>query len=149
MMKVLTPAFFSRQDTKTPFYIAVFSLLINGFLNYILAFKIGLGHGGLALGSSIAVFLSVTIMLIILSRSNFISFSILWHRTNLTSIVSSLILLVIFILLQKMDLNLTNYFYDFNEVQRIASIIFIITISIFIYFAINKYIFNVNLNDFY
>ena len=149
MMKVLTPAFFSRQDTKTPFYIAVFSLLINGFLNYFLAFKIGLGHGGLALGSSIAVFLSVTIMLIILSRSNFISFSILWHRTNLTSIVSSLILLVIFILLQKMDLNLTNYFYDFNEVQRIASIIFITMISIFIYFAINKFIFNVNLKDFY
>ena len=45
---------------------------MNVFLNYFLAFYLGYGHIGLALGSSIAAIVSVVIYYIILSRHSFI-----------------------------------------------------------------------------
>ena len=55
LMKVLTPAFFARKDTKTPMYVALLALFSNVILNYVLAFVFGYGHVGIAIGSSIAV----------------------------------------------------------------------------------------------
>ena len=74
-MKVLVPAFFSRQNTKTPMLIAFLSLLINICLNYLLAFYFGLGHLGLAIASSISAIVSVIILSFILKRDGLISFS--------------------------------------------------------------------------
>ena len=62
LMKVLTPAFFARNDTKTPMYVAIVSLFLNASLNYLLAFTFGLGHVGIAIGSSIAALVSVIIL---------------------------------------------------------------------------------------
>jgi putative peptidoglycan lipid II flippase len=50
LMKVLTPAFFARKDTKTPMYVAIVSLILNASLNYYLAFILDFGHIGIALG---------------------------------------------------------------------------------------------------
>ena len=44
LMKVLTPAFFSRKDTKTPMYVALISLISNSILNYLLAFYSNIQH---------------------------------------------------------------------------------------------------------
>ena len=54
LMKVLTPAFFSRKDTTTPMRVALISLFLNAALNYYLAFVLDLGHVGIAIGSSLA-----------------------------------------------------------------------------------------------
>ena len=62
LMKVLTPAFFARKDTKTPMYVAGMSLFINAFLNFYLAFILDMGHIGIALGSSIAAIISVCVL---------------------------------------------------------------------------------------
>ncbi len=72
LMKVLVPAFFAQKDTKTPLYISMASLILNIILNYILAFSLGFGHYGLALASSFASFLSVVLMLVILSQQKYI-----------------------------------------------------------------------------
>ena len=72
LMKVLVPAFFAQQDTKTPLYISIASLILNIFLNYILAFSLGFGHYGLALASSLASFLSVVLMINVLSQQKHI-----------------------------------------------------------------------------
>ena len=42
LMKVLTPAFFARKDTKTPMYVALISLLLNATFNYYFAFVLDL-----------------------------------------------------------------------------------------------------------
>jgi putative peptidoglycan lipid II flippase len=52
VMKVMIPAFYSLQDTKTPVRIAFFAMLLNVLLNF--AFFRPLGVGGPALATSLA-----------------------------------------------------------------------------------------------
>jgi len=51
-IKVIVPAYYSLKDTKTPARIGIYSMLLNIILN--LLFMKPLGHGGLALATSLA-----------------------------------------------------------------------------------------------
>ena len=82
LMKVLTPAFFARKDTKTPMYVALLSLFSNAILNYVLAFVFGYGHVGIAIGSSIAALISVLILELILLREGLIKISRIFSTSN-------------------------------------------------------------------
>lgn len=66
LVKVLTPAFFSRKDTKTPVKVALAALLVNLVLNIIL--MIPLKHVGLALATAIAAWVNVITLYVILVR---------------------------------------------------------------------------------
>ncbi len=66
LVKVLTPAFFSRKDTKTPVKVALVALLVNLVLNLIL--MIPLQHVGLALATAIAAWVNVVMLYVILVR---------------------------------------------------------------------------------
>ena len=69
MIKILTPAFFSRQDPKTPLKIALAALLINVFLAWWFAFKLNLNHVGLAMASTMsAYFTALTLLSILVIR---------------------------------------------------------------------------------
>ena len=52
LIKVLQPAFFSRQDTRTPFRIGVVAIAVNVALNLLL-YRV-MGHVGLAMATSVA-----------------------------------------------------------------------------------------------
>ena len=56
MVKVLSPGFFARQDTKTPVKIGIIAMVANMVMNVILVFP--LAHAGLALATSLAAFLN-------------------------------------------------------------------------------------------
>ncbi len=60
-IKVIAPAFYSLQDTRTPAKIGVYSMLINIVLNLILMGP--LKHGGLALATSIAALFNVMLLI--------------------------------------------------------------------------------------
>ena len=60
LAKILTPIFYANLDTKTPFKITVYSLIINTILNVLL--MIPFGHVGIALGSSIAAWINVWLL---------------------------------------------------------------------------------------
>jgi putative peptidoglycan lipid II flippase len=49
LVKVLAPAFYSRQNIKTPVKIALFTLVATQFMNLIFVFGLDLRHAGLAL----------------------------------------------------------------------------------------------------
>jgi putative peptidoglycan lipid II flippase len=49
LVKVLAPAFYSRQNIKTPVKIAVFTLVATQFMNLLFVFGLDLQHAGLAL----------------------------------------------------------------------------------------------------
>ena len=55
-VKVLAPAFYSRQDTRTPVRVAVVALAANMVMNLMLIFP--LAHAGLALATSLAGFVN-------------------------------------------------------------------------------------------
>ena len=60
-IKVLAPAYFSRQDTRTPVRIAVWAMVTNMVLNLILVWP--LQHAGLALATSLSSFLNAGMLL--------------------------------------------------------------------------------------
>ena len=149
LMKVLTPAFFSRQDTKTPFYVALFSLILNAILNYIFAFKLGYGHAGLAIGSSLAVLVSSCILFCVLMKQNLLSFSIIFHKTNLAALFSSLLMLIAFDFFVGIDSEWMSKFYEYSGLVRISLLTVIIILSCLFYFFISKWVFRVSNKDFY
>jgi putative peptidoglycan lipid II flippase len=66
--RIIVPTFYSLQDTKTPVKIAMLALFVNIVLSLILAFPLGLEHGGLALATSISSAINMVVLLIILSN---------------------------------------------------------------------------------
>jgi putative peptidoglycan lipid II flippase len=129
-MKVLVPAFFSRQNTKTPMLIAFLSLLINICLNYLLAFYFGLGHLGLAIASSISAIVSVIILSLILRRDGLISFSVILSAFSFKVLIASIALISF--------LSIFNQYFDFElftQAQRLMHLVAAVIGSLIIYFG--------------
>ena len=129
-MKVLVPAFFSRQNTKTPMLIAFLSLLINVCLNYLLAFYFGLGHLGLAIASSISAIVSVMILSFILKTEGLISFSGIFSAFSSKVLIASVALISF--------LSIFNQYFDFelfSQAQMLLHLVAAVIGSLIIYFG--------------
>ena len=135
LMKVLTPAFFARKDTKTPMYVALISLIINAVLNYYLAFILNYGHVGIAVGSSIAAIVSVCILEIVLYRDGLIKIKNIFNKFNLNIVTSSLFVIV-FLYFCSYKIN----FIEISQSERIVFLLIEVIVSIIIYFAISRLI---------
>ena len=108
--------------------ISLMSLLINAFLNYVLAFKLGYGHIGIAAGSSIAAIVSVLVYQIILFKQDILIFKSPFTRFNF-SLLASLFVLIYFLN------SVTDYFdfYNLTEFGKISSLSVIVLCSILIF----------------
>jgi putative peptidoglycan lipid II flippase len=135
LMKVLTPAFFARKDTKTPMYVAFTSLILNALLNYYLAFVLDYGHVGIAVGSSIAAIISVCVLEIVLHRNGFIEFKSIFNKFNLNILVSN-IFLIVFLYFYTSQID----FMELNQIERFLNLLFEVTASVIIYFSISRLI---------
>lgn len=71
LLKILTPAFFARENTKTPMIFASVSAIINVVLGVILFVTIG--FYGLALATSIAAWANVICLYVVLQRHDWIN----------------------------------------------------------------------------
>ena len=141
-MKVLVPAFFSRQNTKTPMIVALISLLLNIALNYLLAFFYGFGHVGLAIASSISAFASVLILTFLLWRESLISLQhALSFFTFKVSIASFALIGFLTIFNQYIDFEM------FSGFQRLVHLSGAIIGSLFIYFGVS-FILGIRTSDF-
>jgi putative peptidoglycan lipid II flippase len=65
-IKIIAPAFYSLQDTKTPVKIAMWSMVLNIVLNLILMGP--LKHGGLALATSISALFNIILLIFYLRK---------------------------------------------------------------------------------
>jgi putative peptidoglycan lipid II flippase len=140
LMKVLTPAFFARKDTKTPMYVALLALFSNAILNYVLAFVLGYGHVGIAIGSSIAALISVLILELILLREGLIKISRILSRLNLAIFIASIVLIAFL----KFFSNSVD-FISLSQVTRVFYLLIEVAIAISIYFALTRLIYGKNL----
>ncbi len=68
LIKVLTPGFYARQDTKTPVRVAVFSMLFNLVGNLILIWP--LAHVGVAASTAIAAWVNAAVLYWLLHRGD-------------------------------------------------------------------------------
>ncbi len=140
LMKVLTPAFFARKDTKTPMYVALLALFSNAVLNYVLAFVFGYGHVGIAIGSSIATLISVLILELILIRDGLIKISRILSRFNVAILTASIALIAFL----KFFSNSVD-FIILSQGSRIFYLLIEVVIAISIYFALTRLIYGKNL----
>ncbi len=70
LIKVLSPAFFARQDTRSPVRYSIIALVLNVVLNLILMGP--LLHVGLALATAISAWVNVALLLYGLSRKEYL-----------------------------------------------------------------------------
>ena len=136
LMKVLTPAFFARKDTKTPMYVAGMSLFINAFLNFYLAFILNLGHIGIAIGSSIAAIISVCVLEMALYKNGFIQLKSIFNKFNFNIFISS-IFLITFLYFYTSEIN----FLKLTQLERVFYLLIEVIVSILIYFSISRLVF--------
>ena len=110
LIKVLNPSFYSREDTKTPFYITLFCVLINIIISLIL---IGSYRElGIALATAIASWFNVILLYIILSKRGYMSIDKQIKINFLKIIISSFIMFIVVLLLKNLfflQITTTNY----------------------------------------
>ena len=133
LMKVLVPAFFSRQDTKTPMYAAIAALISNIILNYVFVFILGYDHAGLALASSISATLSCGILFLILVNDKYIQLQNPFNRFNL-SVLTASIIVGIFLIYGPFNI-------DFNSLsftERLLTLLLEVGFSTLLYLGITR-----------
>lgn len=87
LVKVLSPGFFARQDTKTPVKIGIIAMVANMVLNIALVFP--LAHAGLALATSLAAFINAGLLYRILRRDGIYSPQSGWFKLTLQVVVAN------------------------------------------------------------
>ena len=70
LVKVLAPAFYSRQNIKTPVKIAIFTLCSTQIMNLIFVFGIDLKHAGLALSIGLGACMNAGLLYYYLRKAN-------------------------------------------------------------------------------
>jgi putative peptidoglycan lipid II flippase len=95
-VRVVVAAFYALQDTKTPVRIAIIALIVNTALSAALMFP--LKHNGLALATSIASAVNVTILFILLSRRIGWFLDRTFYHSILKVFLSSIVMAVIIVL---------------------------------------------------
>tara|TARA_B100000524_G_scaffold240414_1_gene128398 strand:- start:4195 stop:5787 length:1593 start_codon:yes stop_codon:yes gene_type:complete len=147
-VKILAVSFFSREDTKTPVYVAIIAMIINLTLNLILI-KSYL-HVGLAIATSISSWFNFLILLFLSNKKKFITLHAETFKVLLKSILASGIMgFIIYYILSNyfLEVQINNHF---NE--QILLVLGLIIFGSFIYlillyFLKAFYLFNFRLGE--
>ncbi|MFN2475835.1 MAG: lipid II flippase MurJ, partial [Chthoniobacterales bacterium] len=67
-VKVLAPAFYALDRRNLPMFVSIFSIALNFGLNWLLTFRMGLGHRGLALSTSLIAITNFLLLYIMMRR---------------------------------------------------------------------------------
>lgn len=115
LIKVLTPAFFARENTKTPMVYAAISAVVNLLLGFLLFTSIG--FWGLAIATSIAGWVNVVFLTRhLLASGDFAPDARLLRRVPRITLASAVMALAVFWMVHFLGDNLStnllkNYFY--------------------------------------
>lgn len=67
-VKVLAPAFYALDRRNLPMLVSLLSIGLNAGLNYVLTFRMGLGHRGLALSTSVIAMVNFLLLYVMMRR---------------------------------------------------------------------------------
>jgi putative peptidoglycan lipid II flippase len=136
LVKVLTPGYFARQDTKTPVKIGVSSLLLNMFLNVVLV--VGLvrvsfyaPHAGLALATTLSALFNAALLLRGLRKSGVYLPRPGWGRLIGQVLVASVVMTYsIFLALDRL-----GDWVQFSVFERISTLTICVLMGLGVYFG--------------
>jgi putative peptidoglycan lipid II flippase len=131
LIRVLTPGFFARGDTKTPVKTAAVSLLFNLGLNLALM-NIGLGVLGLSLATAFAAWINCILLYVILHRNGHVRADARFLKRLVRQIIASLCMgALVWAVLYVID----HWFVDVLAV-RISGLAILVFIGMLGYFVI-------------
>ena len=90
-IKIFSPGYFSRQDTKTPVRIGIVAMVSNMIMNVVFYLN-GMAHVGLALATSIAAFLNASLLFLGLCKEKVFYFQRGWLLYSVRILIANLIL---------------------------------------------------------
>lgn len=132
--RITLPAFYSTQDSKTPFRISIFVLLINASLGYFLKNTV-LKHAGLSLANAIAVIAQVLLLLYFFVRK--------FGKLNNKQLWQSLYKQCIASAIMGIFLYYASSFIDWAGISfahRLAWLVLIIVVGSFIYLLFSYFL---------
>lgn len=88
LIKVLTPGFYARQDTKTPVRLAVISMLVNLAGNLLSVLMLNAGFVGIALSTAVAAWVNVVLLYWTLHRRDHLRVDDRFRRATLRIIAA-------------------------------------------------------------
>ena len=89
LIKVLTPGYYARQDTKTPVRLAVISMLVNLAGNLLSVLVLDAGFAGIALSTAIAAWVNVILLYGTLHRRDHLRFDDRFKARSLRIVAAS------------------------------------------------------------
>lgn len=131
LVKILAPGFYAHQDTKTPFKVATFCILVNLIFNLLLMGP--LQHVGMALATSIAGWVNVTLMAMILLRRSWLKISReLVTQSGKILLASAAMAVSLYMAMPHMDA-----YMDRGEIIRFLALCSLVGVGSAVYFAMS------------
>jgi putative peptidoglycan lipid II flippase len=130
LVKVLTPGFFARKDTKTPVYTALASLGINITLNLILIPMMGVA--GLALAGAISAWANCAMLYVILHRRGqfYVEPDLLFRISRIVLSAAAMGAVIWYLA------PYGSAYYGAGALHRVVSILALVTAGAIVYFAL-------------
>jgi putative peptidoglycan lipid II flippase len=89
LVRVVAPSFYARGDTASPVRATTISVLVNIVLKFAFVWGLGFGAVGLALGTSLAIWVNVAVLIAMARQRNLISIDGVFWRAAGPSVVAS------------------------------------------------------------
>jgi len=131
MIKVLSPNFFARKDTKTPVLIGTFCAFINIILTWYLMNQYG--FIGIAVSLCVAGYLNAILLFIIMIIRNFYNCTRIFLVIILKILLSTIFMLIILFILDKIFFNNIVMLFKFADVFKLILFILSGLISYFLF----------------
>ncbi len=131
IIKVFSTFLFARDDTITPFYYSLISVIINISISILFFEKIGFII--IPIATSISSWVNAILLLIKLSANNYFNIKNIFDISNLKIILISISSIYIF----DVFLNLFENYLSYNSQFKLLTIILIVVITILVYILIS------------
>ena len=131
MVKIIVPAFYSMQDTRTPVKIAAVAMVLNVAFNFIFFFLTPLQVGGPALATSLAGIFNALGLIAVFSRRQ----GSLDGASILSSLVRFVLASVVLGIVAVTLINRPGFYYDQSFVQQVWALFVTISASTVVYFT--------------
>ncbi|MET0376355.1 MAG: murein biosynthesis integral membrane protein MurJ [Rhizorhabdus sp.] len=130
LIKVLTPGFYARSDTKTPVRIAMLAMLVNLGLNLALIWH--LAHIGLALSTAIAAWVNAGLLYVTLRRRDHFAIDERLRNTAIRLIAATLAMAALLFALNPW----IDPWAGRSLFERIAALSAMVTVAVVVYFGL-------------
>ena len=137
LIKVFSTFFFANNDTKTPFYISLISVILN--ITISLYYFKSIGFIIIPIATTISSWFNAIILFIYLKNKDLFKFNKIFFLKFLKIIFASIIMGIFFKYLIIIFGNQLNYDYNFKSFYLVLSVLLGLTLYLLVSFFINAF----------